>query len=638
MKKTIIATTLISIGFTSTFSQNVYAASSEENADEHMLVTANRNQQEQFLALSANSVITSEQIKAMQVGNISELLDTVAGISVVQQGGAGQNTSVFMRGTNSNHTLILVDGVRINSATLGTTNLTAISPSQIERIEIVKGPRAALWGSDAIGGVIQVFTKQLHTGEGNITVGTGSNGLIQADAAIGVGNNKHNLTIGVSTESSDGFNAYTTDPFPYDINEDDDDGYDRFSVSAVGNSQLTNTMSLHLVSRFESGNSEFDASYPDSPCWFDETIACPALYANEQDHENYSVKIASRYQGGNLFSELSLATIQDEGESFGNETTPSKITTERDQVSFINQYQFSNNTSFSLGLDYYIEEISNSADLDTWVPGFQTWDEEERDVSAVFIQAQHQQGKLLLEGAARHDDIENLDAETTYNASIGYQINDNLLVSVTRGTGFKAPTFNDLYWPGSGNPDLQPEKITNNEILIRHQFSSTNLSSKVEISAFDSEIDNLIAWAPNESGLWQPANINSAEVSGVEASLMLNVGNLSNQLNLAFVDAQDSETGDKLLRRPEVTATYSLGYHWQSFAFNSVVSYRDESVDAGDVKLDSYVLVDLGVSYQATNNISLNAKVNNIFDETYETSLNYFADGTNYKASVTYSF
>ncbi|WOH38050.1 TonB-dependent receptor [Thalassotalea fonticola] len=638
MNKTIIATTLISVGISATFCQNAYAANVEAHADEHMLVTANRSQQEQFLALSANSVITSEQIKTMQVGNISELLDTVAGISVVQQGGAGQSTSIFMRGTNSNHTLILVDGVRINSATLGTTNLTAISPSQIERIEIVKGPRAALWGSDAIGGVIQIFTKQLHTGEGTVTIGAGSNGLLQADAAIGLGNDKHNLTIAVSTESSDGFNAYTTDPFPYDINEDDDDGYDRFSVSAVGSSQLTNTVSLHLVSRYESGNSEFDASYPDSPCWFDDTLACPAFYANEQDHENYSVKLASRYQGDNLFSELSLATSQDEGESFGNETTPSKITTERDQVSFINQYQFTKSTSFSLGLDYYIEEISNSEDLDVWAPGFQTWDEVEREVSAVFIQAQHQLGKVLLEGAARHDDIENLDAETTYNASIGYQLNDNWLVSVTRGTGFKAPTFNDLYWPGSGNPDLQPEKITNNEILIRHQFSSTNLSAKIEFSAFDSEVENLIAWAPNEFGLWQPANINSAEISGAEASLMLNIGHLTNQLNLTFVDAEDSVSGDKLLRRPELTATYSLAYYWQDFTFNSVVSYRDESVDAGDVKLDSYVLVDFGVNYQATSNISVNAKVNNIFDEEYETSLNYFADGTNYKASVTYSF
>ncbi|WNC70756.1 TonB-dependent receptor [Thalassotalea psychrophila] len=636
MKKTIIATTLISIGISASFSQQAIAANVD--TDDQMLVTANRSQQEQFLALSANSVITSEQIKTMQVGNISELLDTVAGVSVVQQGGSGQNTSIFMRGTNSNHTLILVDGVRINSATLGTTNLTAISPSQIERIEIVKGPRAALWGSDAIGGVIQIFTKQLHSGEGSLTVGAGSNGLIQADAAMGLGNDKHNISISVSTESSDGFNAYTTDPYPYDINEDDDDGYERFSVSAVGNSQLTNTMSLHLVSRFESGNSEFDASYPDSPCWFDEALACPAYYANEQDHENYSVKLASRYQGDNLFSELAIATSQDEAENFGNETVPSTISTERNQVSFINQYQFLTGTSFSLGLDYYVEEISNSEDLDGWVPGFQTWDEVEREVSAVFLQAQHQQDKLLLEGAVRHDDIENLDAETTYNASVGYQINDNWLVSVTRGTGFKAPTFNDLYWPGSGNPDLQPEKITNNEVLIRHQFSSDSLNAKVELSAFDSEIDNLIAWAPNEFGLWQPANINSAEISGVEASIMLNVGNINNQLNLAFVDAEDSVTGDKLLRRPELTATYSLGYHWQNFSFNSLVSYRDESVDAGEAKLDSYVLVDLGVSYHATNNITLNARVNNIFDEEYQTSLNYFADGTNYKASVSYSF
>lgn len=645
MKKTIIATTLISLGLSATFSHAAFAETEDEkvaqvksrNLDDSILVTANRSQQDKFLTLSANTIITADEIKTMQVGNISELLDTVAGISVVSQGGAGQASSIFMRGTNSNHTLVLVDGVRINSATLGTTNLTAISPSQIQRIEIVKGPRAALWGSDAIGGVIQIFTKRLYSGEGSITLGAGSNGLLQADAAIGLGNEQHNLTVTVSTESSDGFNAYTTDPYPYDINESDDDGFDRASISLVGKSTINEQWSVNLVSRYESGNSEFDASYPDSPCWDDPTKACPAFYANEQDHENYSIKLATSYQSGSLFSEFSLATSQDGGESFGNGIASSaadKITTERDQVSWINEYRFSDKTSLSVGVDHYNEQVSTNTDKDPWTPDFQSWAVDERDVSAIFLQGRHQLNKFLFEAAVRYDDVENLDSETTYNSSIGYQVNQNWLVSLTRGTGFKAPTFNDLYWPGSGNENLKPEEITNNEILVhyKHNFGL------IEVSAFDSEITNLIAWAPNEFGAWQPANVNSADIQGIEATLSTDFGNFNNQLALAFVETEDQSTGKELLRRPELTAAYTLGYHWHDLTLSSVISYRDDSIDAGDIELDSYVLVDLGLSYQASSNLLVNAKVNNIFDEEYETSVNYLSDGTNFKVSATYNF
>lgn len=605
--------------------------------DDNMLVTANRTQQEQFTALSANTIITSEQIQTMQIGNVSELLDKVAGISVAAQGGSGQSSSVFMRGSNSNHTLILIDGVRVNSATLGTTNIAAISPNQIERIEIIKGPRGALWGSDALGGVIQIFTKKLESGEGKVTVGFGSNGLVQADAAIGFGNEEHNLTVSVSTESADGFNAYTTDALPYDINEDDDDGYTRKSINVVGQSQVNDLITLNLVGRYEDGNSEFDASYPDSPCWYDASEACPTFYANEQDTENYSVKLSSTYQAGNLLSEVSIAKSQDQGESYGNgilKSDADEIKTQRDQVSFTNQYTFSELTNVSLGLDYYNEQVSTNTDKDAWTPGFQSWSEDERDVSAVFLQAQHKYQDVLIEGAVRYDDVENLDSETTYNVSVGYQFNQDWLISLTRGTGFKAPTFNDLYWPGSGNADLNPEQITNNEVLIRHKFTQ----GQFELALFDSEIENLIAWAPNSEGVWQPDNINSAKIKGAEASAQIEAMGFNHYIAVTYIDAEDSNTGTALLRRPEITANYNLSYDWQDLTLTADVTYRDESLDSGAVTLDSYVLVDFGARYQVNDKIHANIKVNNLFDEEYETSANYIADGTNYKASITYTF
>lgn len=634
MKNKNIVTT---IGVSLLLSPIYNAIAQQHSIDDNIIVTATRSQQDKFLALSSSQVITQEQISAMQVNNITDILNTVAGITVVNQGGAGQVSSIFMRGTNSNHTLVLIDGVRVNSATLGTTNLSAITPSQIERIEVVKGPRGALWGSDAIGGVIQIFTKQLSSGEANVGVGIGSNSLLQADVAIGFGNSEHNLSVSIASERSDGFNAYTTDPYPYDIDEDDDDGYDRFSISAVGNSQLNNSMALKLVSRYEQGNNEYDASYPDSPCWDDPTLACPVFYANEQDHENYSVKLSSIYQGDQLNSELSVATSQDEAETFGNgikKSDSDRITTERDQLTFINQYSVNPHASISLGVDYYTETVSTNSDKDPWVPGFQSWEEDERDVSAIFLQANDQWADFLIEAALRYDDIEKVGNETTYNASLGYQLTENLLMSLNRGTGFKAPTFNDLYWPGSGNPDLNAEEVTNTEFLLRYRYSVGSL----EFTAYESDIDNLIAWAPNKFGLWQPANVNSATIKGLETTLRVDLDNVAHQLAIAYIDTEDDETGDELLRRPQLSATYHIVYDWQDFSVSGLVSYHDDSQDSGNITLDSYVLVDLGLAYHVNERISVQAKLNNVFDEEYQTSANYYADGSHYKASIRYRF
>jgi vitamin B12 transporter len=608
-------------------------ANVETDEIENIIVTANRTQQDQFLALSATQVITKEDIVALQPQSVTDLLDKVSGISVVNQGGAGQVSSVSMRGTNSGHTLVLVDGVRIGSATLGSTSFGAISVALIERIEVVKGPRAALWGSDAIGGVIQIFTKKQQLGEGVISAGLGSNGLWKTDASIGLGNEQHSLTLNVSAEESDGFTATKVDSGAYDT---DEDGYNRLSLGVVGESKINDEFSLHLASRWEQGGAEYDQSVQ---YYYAENVA-----ANENEHENYYLRVAGQYQSGALFTEISLAKSQDQAETFGNAVKKSdsdEIKTQRDQFSALGQYSFSDSTSITAGVDFYTEEVSTDTDKDAWTAGFQKWAVEERDVSAVYIQARHQLDAFLFEGAVRRDDIEDVAEETTYNASVGYQINDAWLVSLNRATGFKAPSFNDLYWPGSGNADLAPESITSNEILVRNKFSHDGIDGSVQVSYFDSDIENLIAWAPNASGAWQPSNINQAEIKGFELTLNATSGDFNHQLAVASIDAKDAALDVPLARRPEFTANYTVGYHWQDFSLNGVVSYRDESFEKAkkdaDV-LDSYWLVDLSLSYKATEKLMFIGKVNNLFDEEYETAQYYIADGTNFLITATYSF
>jgi vitamin B12 transporter len=632
--KTPIQLAIAGIIFTSLTATIAHANDANVDEMENIIVTANRTQQEQFLALSATQVISKADIVAFQPQSITDLLDKVAGISVVKQGGGGQASSVFMRGTNNGHTLILVDGVRIASATLGSTSFGSISVALIERIEIVKGPRAALWGSDAIGGVIQIFTKKQHLGEGVISAGLGSNGLWKTDASIGLGNEEHSLTLTVSAEESDGFTATKIDGNAYDV---DEDGYNRLSLGAIGESKVNDEFSLHLASRWEQGGAEYDQSIK----YYNPANAS----ANESEYENYYVRVAGQYQSGAVFTEISLATSQDQGETFGNAVKKSdsdEIKTQRDQFSALGQYSFSNATNITAGVDFYTEEVSTDTDKDAWTEGFQKWAVEERDVSAIYIQARHQADAFLFEGAVRRDDIEDVEVEATYNASVGYQINDTWLLSLNRSTGFKAPSFNDLYWPGSGNPDVKPESITSNEILIRNQFSHDGFDGSIEVSFFDSEIENLIAWAPDAiTGAWKPSNINQAEIQGFELTLHATDGDFSHQLALSSIDAKDSKLDVQLARRPELTANYMIGYHWEDYTLSGAFSYRDESPEDTKVDsdvLDDYWLVDLSLSYQATEKLAFIGKVNNLLDEEYETAQNYIADGTNFLVTATYSF
>jgi len=634
MKKSLLTSSILAT-FTLLNTSAVNAQSSVE-MEEHILVTANRSQQDQFTALSANQIITKDDIAALQVVSVTDLLQSVAGIHVSNQGDAGQQSSVYTRGTNSNHTLILVDGVRIGSATLGTTSFSGMSVQQIERIEVVKGPRAALYGSDAIGGVIQIFTKKFANGEGHASVGIGSNSFYQGAASLGFGNDEHQYTVNLSTEDADGFSAYTSDPTnPYDINEPDEDGYSRKSISLVGVNQITDQLTINLVGRYEENSSDYDASYPDSPCWDDATKVCPSFYANKNASENYHFKVASVYVNDDYSIEFSLAQSQDKAKTYGNgieKSDGNSIATDRDQANVVGHYTYSEQTGVTAGIDWYEESVSTSGDLDAWSPGIQSWVEEERTVSAIFVQAQHQINNFLFEAATRYDDIENIGNETTYNLSLGYQFSENWLMSLNTGSGFKAPTFNDLYWPGSGNADLRPESSTTDEILLRHRGEN----SLVELSVYDTEVEDLIAWSPNESGQWQPANINQATMSGFDASFKFNNGDFDHQVALAYVDTENKTTGKELLRRPKLTMDYSLNYHMDDWQFGTVVSYRDRAADT--TELDDYWLVDITSTYQMTDQISFSAKVANLFDKQSESALNYKADGTNYRISANYSF
>lgn len=578
---------------------------------ETITVTGDRFDSTAEQQLTVINTIEREEISRLSPKSVVDLLETLPGVSVTRNGGAGQSASISMRGTNSSHVLVLIDGVRIGSATLGAVSFNALSPENIERIEVVKGPRAAVWGSDAIGGVIQIFTRKLEGGEWFASAEYGSDQYMRATAGAGVSHGDGHTSLSINHEQSDG----------YDIKNDgehDDDGYDRLGLSINGQQTLNKQWSLTWSGQLETGNYEYDNSR-----------------GNEADYDNYLWNAAAQYQNDTLTSKLAVGQSQDKNKNFREDDASQAISlyeTTRDQINWSNRYSASDNLTFIGGIDWSKESIIGDYAVD------------ERDLIGVYALARYQYGKLLMEGIVRYDDVENIDNETSYNASLAYQFNDQWRIAASAGTGFKAPSFNDLYWPGTGNPDLVSETSDNLDLTLH--YSSDNLRGYV--SLYQNKISNLIQWAPtpelDDDGyeIWKPANIQDAKITGVELSLNYSTWGLEHQLGYSYIDAIDQDGDEQLVGRSEHEFDYTLSYTWSKLDLLMNYHFQGER-NAGDIDydgttdfLDAYHQLDISLGYKLTDAWQLRLKANNLLDEEIISDQNYFSPGRQVFFSVSY--
>lgn len=632
MKKTLIALSISSLLYSSLSlaeQTNTALINKTLKADETIVVTANRSIQDKFDTLAAVDIFTREKIEQIQPRSISDLLGRVAGISITTQGTSAHKSSAFVRGTNSDHILILVNGVRVGSATLGVKSIADIPVQLVERVEVIRGPRAALWGSDAVGGVIQIFTRDLSPGEGQVGVKVGSNSLYQGYGALGFGNDKHSYTLSATAEKSKGFDVTAPSgsiPPAVDKN-DDDDGYDRQSVSLSGTSQFTKQYALELNTQYDQGTTEIDAN--------------TQYGGDETSYENYHFLLRNHLQLEQVYLQLGLSTSQDSTEdnysdynadnSFINSN--SLFTTTRDQVTALAQLPFAESSEVTAGVEWYTESIdsNNTPDND--------YDETTRNASAVFITGRHNIEQVKFEASVRHDKVGDINGETTYQLAAGYQVSDQLLFSLSHGTAFKAPSFNDLYFPGSGNPELVSETADSTEFLARFQ----NDIFSAEVSVYQTNIDNLIEWAPIDSAglIWKPSNIAQAEILGAEATISADIADTSNRLTLSHVDAEDKTTGKQLARRPNFSANYNFFYSLEQLEFTFDVRYQGNSYDSAfeqKKSLKAHTLLDVGVNYRLNDQLSLFAKVTNLTDKDYQTAGDYPGAERGYSLTLDYKF
>ena len=605
MKKNIVTLSIISALSTGLFTTSALANNAVAEDIDTMVVTASRTQQDKFDVLAAVDIFDRDAIDTIQPVSVADLLNKVAGIKVISNGTKASNTSVFVRGSNSDHVLILVNGVRVGSATLGVKSLSSIAMSLVERVEIIRGPRAALWGSDAMGGVVQIFTRKFDNGEGQLGIKYGTNNTVEAHAVIGLGNEQHQYTLSISGEDSDGYDVAVGD-------ETDDDGYDNQSVTLNGTSKVNNVYSVEVDAMLEKGNNEFDSSFG----------------GNETDGKKHHILVRNHIELDNAYYQFSIANSRDHEVNFGNDSIPSVFETKRDQVSGLAQFSLNSDSELTFGADWYNEEVPAS------------YSENKRDVVAVFATARQQLDQFKLEASVRYDDVSKVDSETTYQLGLGYEISENYLVALTHGSSFKAPTFNDLYHPWGGNPELVSETADNTELLTRYE----NDSYGVELSIYNTDYDELIEWAPIDPSdpfsPWQPGNIASASIKGAELTLTTDFYGANHRLALTHIDAENDATGRQLMRRPYFTANYSLIY--QAGSWDATLEFDHQghqfSNNAHSAEIGSYTLINLAASVELTNDLTMRLKANNVTDKEYRAVQNYNGRPSNFSAAIEYRF
>lgn len=605
-----------------------------------VIITATRTAQNTDATLASVTVITREDLERNQVLSVQGALRDVPGINIDNNGGLGKYTSIFMRGTNPGHVLILVDGIKVGSATAGTTAIQDIPVDQIERIEVVRGPLSSLYGSEAIGGVIQIFTRK---GQGlltpNFSIGAGSHHTYKLDAGLSRAVDDSWFSANLGKLNSAGINAcrgepYTTFTAPsggcYTI-EPDADGYRQQSAALRAGHRFSNDTDFEASALRSQGDSQYDGTRQ-----------------NEGKFMQQMISGKLRFAPINIWrTTLLTGRSWDNTKNYLHGDYKSKFNTRRDTVSLQNDVSTADNQLATLGFDYQNDSVNSDKNFTVT----------ERDNKGVFAQYQTVIAAHTLAISARRDNNEQFGYHSTGSLAWGYAYVDGPRLSVSVGSAFKAPTFNDLYWPietymdpdyGTvsiyhGIPTLSPEKSQSVEIGI-HELKMGD--AVAGLSIYQTRIRNLIDLTTTATGLNEytttPENLNIARIRGVDAELSAHIFEWNLNARATLLKPEDRSAGPtqgKILRRRaqetfRIDADRAYGeYRFGTTLFAAGKSYEDL---ANTEELAGYATLDLRAEYAIDKSWRLQGRVANLFDKHYETARYYNQDGRNYFLTLRY--
>ncbi|WP_374286835.1 TonB-dependent receptor domain-containing protein [Pseudomonas fluvialis] len=582
------------------------------------VITANRDVQQRGESSAAISVFTRQDIERLNPSSVGELLSRVPGVQVIRNGGRGANTSLFIRGTSNAQSLVLIDGVRIGSASSGGAALQYLSVEQIERIEVLRGSRSAMYGADALGGVVQIFTRR---GEGEglhpyLRLAGGSEGTWERSLGLsgGDGRTRYNLT--GSLEETDGIDrtdlSYASDA--------DHDAFRNRSFSLNLAHSLSDDLEIGLSAVDQRGKSEYDNPYGRFD--YSTYLSYPA-----ENWSEFSQSSVSAYVDANLAdswsSRLELGHSEDKQEDFDKLFPGSDVfNTYRDSAAWLNTLQLGNDQQLRVGLDYQEDNLHSST----------AYSEEERWNQAAFIQHSYQGEHFSTELGLRHDKNEQYGSENTWNAALTLPLNQANELVLSYAEGFRVPTFNDLYGPANwgSNPDLDPERSKSYELQWRSQLAE---GTRLEASLYRTDVDDLITYVWDSSTfIGRNYNVDQARINGFEVSLQQQLGAWTGNLSLSIIDPRDRDSGHTLARRAKRHLSldldrrlgdFNVGATWQAY------SQRYDDV-ANNREIAGYGVLDLRGSWQASKELAFDLKLANLLDKGYSTALYQYAGDYRY--------
>lgn len=607
--------TPIAFALTTLFSAPIIAAETQ-NTQNDIVISASRVETKRIESGSSVTVLDAQYIKDNQARSVAELLQDVPGVSVASNGGLGKKTSVFIRGASSSNTVVIIDGVKVSdqSSADGGFDFAHLMTDNIERIEVLRGPQSALWGSDAMGGVINIVTKK---GEGplngQVYLEFGGNKYNKQSLNINGATEKSHYSFSASNLSTDGISTKNGE-----LDDPNDDGYQNQNVTVKAGHQFTNIFSLDGVMSYTHSESEYDADAYD-----------PVTYEQIENfvynHSNVRQRLVKINSHLNLLSNqwrnrLSLSYSDSVSENFepqGYYGPYTKNSGDRIKADLQSDYFLNNTGDFNHRFTIVAESEKSS---------YQPWsiaeEQEIRSSAAIAEYAIDWSKTIFLTTALRRDFNSDFDNTTTHKIALTGWATDGIRLHASQGTGVKNPTFSQLFGY-SATPGLNPETSDSWDAGVEYNFKSIN--GYIDVTYFDATYNDAIRY---DSNTYSYVNQNEKS-NGIEVSTFFKVTQAL-RVNAAYTYMETEDgTADhnELLRRPKHSASINSNYKYtDNLSANIGVRYVGKRLDYGNVNLDSHTVVNIGAAYQIQEHITLSARIENALDKDYQEVSGYNTD------------
>ncbi|OGS95652.1 MAG: hypothetical protein A3H31_09685 [Gallionellales bacterium RIFCSPLOWO2_02_FULL_57_47] len=591
MKRNLLTVALIGA---ITFSLAAYA---ETPSLDEVVVTAARMPQSLDQTIAHTTVLNEQEIRKSGAPDVPTLLRSLAGVEVVQNGGLGKQSSTFMRGTNSSHVLVLLDGVRINSATAGFTALEHIMLDSIERIEVVRGNVSSLYGSEAIGGVIQLFTKR---GRGepalNASAGLGSHGTRRVAAGFSGSADATSFSVNAGKNKTDSVSAINASIVPT-VNPDND-GYDNTTFNAQVQHAINADHRLSASWYSSRADSQYDNAFGSTTDRNNTLSNIDKLSLGLDD------QLSAMWH-----SKLNWARGTDNSRDYLNDAENNRFKTTNNQLAWQNELQLADNQRVNLTAEHLVQSVASDT----------LYSLTSRSVNSLLGGYVGEYGTQHVQLNLRQDRYTDFGTANTGLLGYGLSFADNWRATASVSNAFKAPTFNDMYYPltwgFAGNPNLRPEHARNNELGLHYAADG----QRVDAVHFDNRIRDLIAINGTFSTM---VNVNQARIDGWELGYAGEFGDTRVKASATLQNPRDTQSGAILLRRAKQHASVALTQHAGAWDATGEFQYSGSRQDAdintfAPVTLPGYQVFNLNARYQVDKNISAVARVDNLFDRDY---------------------